>query len=201
MLYNITCPLFQELLPKKQDASTEPAATNLYVSVQGNGRRQVIVSIIQRLLARKMGELVKLPANATTDEGCLEHRKHDTNYEYFWMMGQDGMGECVKSVTYTTRAISPLFESGEVDPELWSSGNYSSWTESVWTTPEVRIFLKPSPSSGRWLMSLGCLMTAVAFFVVYHIDKNSKKWFASRSPSSRTSLDRAAIVTHENVYT
>lgn len=194
ILHNRTCQLFQSVSPKLVRPQEESESNALYVSVPGNGKRQVLVSYLQRILFKQTGVVEETALN---DTACYALREQDTRFEYYWMLGPQLTGECVKSVTYTTRAMSPAFSDDSTEKD-WAAKEYSSWTESVWSSPEIKIFLKPSPTTEWLLIVMGALVTVISFFIIYNIDKNSKKWFNSRPPSSRTSFDRTAIVTASN---
>lgn len=60
------------------------------------------------------------------------------------------------------------------------SGMYSTWTESVWQTLSVRMFLKPSVTTERFSMILGSLVAAIAFILVWFINSRADILFNSR---------------------
>src|SRR5207253_11124890 len=133
---------------------------------------------------------------ASDEKECASHRQNDTTSDYIWVMGKSASsnGTCVKSVTYATYAVSPAFYGyGDAQTVNWSSTRYSTWTESVWSHPTVRIFLKPRPSYEWLVLSLGVIITALSFFVVYHIDKHSKTIFLSEPSTPRSSDERNFI--------
>jgi nicastrin len=110
-------------------------------------------------------------------------------YSYNWMMGPNLTGECWRGSVFLTTAVSPAFDQEKPD---WSSSEYSTWTESVWTSPRLRIFLKPSPAMEWFAFLTGCGITVTSFVIVYFVSKHSKKLFKSE-PSSRTSIDRTNL--------
>jgi hypothetical protein len=62
----------------------------------------------------------------------------------------------------------------------WSSGKYSTWTESVWREFTVRMFLKPSRSHENLTLSLGVLVLSMSFLIVYFANSRSQILFGNR---------------------
>lgn len=60
------------------------------------------------------------------------------------------------------------------------SGVYSTWTESIWQTLSVRMFLKPSAAAERFSIILGSLVAGVSFILVYLINARADVLFNSR---------------------
>lgn len=73
--------------------------------------------------------------------------------------------------------ISVLFFFLDYD---FKSGLYSTWTESVWETFGVRMFLKPSPAAERLSMILGGITAVVSFVLVWFINSRASILFESR---------------------
>jgi nicastrin len=169
--YNRTCSLFQKVGTKNMPASTQNSTFSLYVSVAGNSMRQLYVSYVQHLLVYLTGEDV---SDATTADECFAKRDSDLSNEYYWMSGDNGTGICKQAPTFATSAISPAFDPNNPD---WASTNYSTWTESVWSHPRVRIFLKPSATREWVTLAVGFVMMIVSFVVVYFVEKNSSSIF------------------------
>ncbi|KAJ8985191.1 hypothetical protein NQ317_018220 [Molorchus minor] len=67
---------------------------------------------------------------------------------------------CYKITMNTTEAVSPAFVIPGYD---WSSGQYSTWTESTWAELGIRIFLKPSAAHEKMTIAIGS-MTMIFFF-------------------------------------
>ncbi|KAL6953677.1 hypothetical protein U1Q18_051797, partial [Sarracenia purpurea var. burkii] len=57
--------------------------------------------------------------------------------------------KCMRSLVNFTEAVSPAFI---VDDYDMSSGQYPTWTESVWTTIKVQMFMQPSRRY-EWMFS------------------------------------------------
>lgn len=194
LVNNRTCKLFQEISRGPYPSGgvvTERDTIPLYVSVYGNGVRQLLVNYLHRVMAYLTGENVP---SASDEKECASHRQSDTTSDYIWVMGNSSHGTCVKSVTYATYAVSPAFYGyGDAKTVNWSSTKYSTWTESVWSHPKVRIFLKPSPTYEWLVLFLGVIITALSFFVVYHINQHSKTIFLSEPSTPRSSDERNFI--------
>jgi len=71
--------------------------------------------------------------------------------------------------------LSPTFL---FDPPNWDLG-YSTWTESVWSTPTARIFLK-AKKSHEWLtFLLGFFILILSLFVVKFLDNKALVLFTN----------------------
>ncbi|XP_072378978.1 nicastrin [Diabrotica undecimpunctata] len=92
---------------------------------------------------------------------------------------------CYKVTMNTTKAVSPAFNISDYN---WSSGQYSSWTESTWADIKVRVFLKPAPSQERTTLAVGCVTIIFSFILVYFIKSRSHIFFtppvAPEAPTS-----------------
>lgn len=77
---------------------------------------------------------------------------------------------CYKVTMNTTKAVSPAFNISDYD---WSSGKYSTWSESTWADIGARMFLKPSPSQEHLTLALGCMSLLFSFVIMYFIKMRS----------------------------
>jgi nicastrin len=59
----------------------------------------------------------------------------------------------------------------------WSSGEYPSWTESVWTEISLRMFLKPSRTQEYVTLFSGLLVMAISFVVAYCFSSKGQEFF------------------------
>ncbi|XP_012280937.1 nicastrin [Orussus abietinus] len=124
-----------------------------------------VTSLTGQLLALLTGE--KLPEmNAST---CYEHH-------LAWMGGYNFTGLCINSTVNYSPAVSPAFI---IDGYDMKSGIFSSWTESVWQSLSVRMFLKPSAATERLSMILGSVVTILSFFIVWFINSHTDVLFNS----------------------
>lgn len=108
------------------------------------------------------------------DDCCVQ------SVDVVWMRGKNGTGICMKSATFMTKAVSPALRSDDSSENKWDSTEYSTWTESIWTKPRVRIFLKPSPVNEWLTLTVGVLILIVSFVAIYFIEKNSRDIFLSK---------------------
>lgn len=60
------------------------------------------------------------------------------------------------------------------------SGIYPTWTESIWQTINLRMFLKASAATERLSMILGSIVTSVSFLLVWFINVKADILFNSR---------------------
>ncbi|EZA58167.1 Nicastrin [Ooceraea biroi] len=67
-----------------------------------------------------------------------------------------------------------------VDRYNMKSGEYSTWTESIWQTLSVRMFLKPSAATERFSMILGSLVAGTSIVLVWFINTRADVLFNSR---------------------
>ncbi|XP_076236424.1 nicastrin isoform X2 [Calliopsis andreniformis] len=94
-----------------------------------------------------------------------------------WVDDYNSTGLCINSsVSYST-AMSPAFV---IDGYDMKSGVYSTWTESIWQTLSVRMFLKPSANTERFSMIVGSVVAGVSFILVWFINSRADILFNSR---------------------
>ncbi|XP_057663612.1 nicastrin [Diorhabda carinulata] len=87
---------------------------------------------------------------------------------------------CYKITMNTTKAVSPAFNISDYN---WSSGMYSTWSESTWTDISARMFLKPSPSQEYLNIALGCMSLLFSFGIMYLVKMRSHIIFQSMAVS------------------
>ncbi|CAL1681355.1 unnamed protein product [Lasius platythorax] len=161
-LENAKCTLFR--------ASSAPSAKlinqvlTLYVGVHRapNPATYLTGQLLAFLTGEKLFEM-----NETT---CHENR-------LVWMSGTNFTGLCINSTVNYSAAISPAFI---IDGYDMKSGIYSTWTESIWQTLSVRMFLKPSAATERFSMILGSLIAGTSFVLVWFINNRADVLFNSR---------------------
>lgn len=59
----------------------------------------------------------------------------------------------------------------------WSTGRYSTWTESTWKELNARIFLKPSASHEAFNLAIGFVVMLISFVLVFLINSRSDVLF------------------------
>ncbi|XP_075216040.1 nicastrin [Lycorma delicatula] len=162
------CELFKEAFPYEPRTPYEP--NSVYVGVARS--ENVIVTFTQSSLAFLTGNKTDLSFLS-----CTEAKADEGEYEYIFIAGKSGSGECYKSNSRFTTAVSPAFEIADYD---WSSGKYSSWTESVWQDLNLRMFLKPSRQQEIQTFLVGLFVLLLSFFTVYWIKSRASFLFHTK---------------------
>ncbi|XP_023018628.2 nicastrin [Leptinotarsa decemlineata] len=123
-------------------------------------------------------------------DGNVNCTNHPRNYAFkFYNMSKSiqqlNTTKCYKITMNTTEAISPAFLIPDYD---WSSGEFSSWTESTWAEMNVRMFLKPSAAHEKMTIAIGCISMIFSFVIVYFVKSRSLILFtplsATESPTN-----------------
>lgn len=83
--------------------------------------------------------------------------------------------QCYRTTFNLTKAISPAFTIKDYD---WSSGVYSSWTESSWQDISVRVFLRPSAAHENMTIAIGSIVFIFSMAFVYFVKSRSHILFA-----------------------
>lgn len=86
-------------------------------------------------------------------------------------------GICYETSVNVSQAESPAFV---IDNYDWKSGQYSTWTESVWQQFSVRIFLKPSKAHEIITLVSGIVVFLVSFVIIGWISSKSDIIFPTR---------------------
>ncbi|KAK0078070.1 hypothetical protein PV326_009606, partial [Microctonus aethiopoides] len=158
-LISAQCNLFQAASSPGVKLSNQ--LFSLYVGV--NGAPNIATMYTAQLLALLTGE--KLPEMSAQE--CVDHRLS-------WMGGYNFTGICINSTVTYTPAVSPAFI---IDGYPMQSGLYSTWTESVWQSLSVRMFLKPSAAAERLSITLGSVVAILSFIIVWFIKSRSELLF------------------------
>jgi nicastrin len=87
---------------------------------------------------------------------------------------------CFRTTMNFTEAVSPAFVIEDYD---WSSGQYSSWTESTWGDIKLKIFLKPSAAHENMTIALGSMVFIFSLLFVYFVKSRSHILFAPQLPT------------------
>ncbi|XP_032683205.1 nicastrin isoform X2 [Odontomachus brunneus] len=138
---------------------------SLYVGVYR--APNIATSLTGQLLALLTGEKL-YDMNETT---CHENR-------LAWMGGPNFTGLCINSTVNYSVALSPAFI---IEGYNMKSGVYSTWTESIWQTLSVRMFLKPPAATERFSMILGSLVAIISFVLVWFINNRAHVLFNLRT--------------------
>lgn len=68
----------------------------------------------------------------------------------------------------------------------WSSGEYSTWSESTWNSLSSRIFLRPSRIHEAITLTTGIVVLVFSFCLVYIISTRSEILFEDPGPNAST---------------
>lgn len=137
----------------------------LYVGV--HRALNIATTLTGQLLAYLTGEKL----HDMNETMCYENR-------LAWMGGEKNFsGLCINSTVNYSTAVSPAFIIEGYDMK---SGVYSTWTESIWQTLSVRMFLKPAAATERFSLILGSLVAGFSFVLVWLINNRADVLFNSR---------------------
>lgn len=182
LLISPDCDLFHTVLAPK-DVSVVNGTTTpfpFYVSVFSAGvSTQHIQKLMLQMLAYFTGDETDL-----SEEDCVDNSSSPTST--FWINGRSfangtRQNVCIRSTAQYHAASSPAFE---IEGYNFSSGLYSTWTESVWPNVDafhVRIFLKPSPEVELASMVAGITLFIVAAIVAVLVQRRAAILFPSHS--------------------
>jgi nicastrin len=159
------CPLFLHL--RKDEMEVVERTFPLYAGVFGRYARFTLASdATAKLLTYWTGQIVN-----KSEEDC----KHDSEkpiFDYLWLNGS-----CYNSSLMITPAQSPAFIIDDYD---WSSGEYSTWTESSWNHFSVRIYLKPSLAHDLFTLFLGLAVFILSSLLIWWVNEKAEFIFESR---------------------
>uniref|UniRef100_A0A6B2EHY2 Nicastrin n=1 Tax=Phlebotomus kandelakii TaxID=1109342 RepID=A0A6B2EHY2_9DIPT len=165
-LMSTECPLIEAIVPV--NTSLPPYPPQRYISVhRSNAQRSVIwtYNIFGLTVGQKLEGVAK--------ENC-------THSPRMWFPGFGKQGECHLTTMNISLAISPAFKEAQYN---WTSGRYSSWTESTWSAISARIYLRPSTHHEALTLAIGLTVMVLSFIVVFIINTKSDVLFGN-SPSS-----------------
>ncbi|XP_065351509.1 nicastrin [Cloeon dipterum] len=163
-LNSLNCSLFHSAT--NDDFTLPEYPPPLYVGVSNS------LNAVTGLSGRLIALLTGAETNFSKEECKLN--ESDVTHQYLWMRGNMGAGVCVQTTMNYSTASSPAFD---IEGYNWKSGQYSTWTESVWKGFEVRIFLKPSYGHEAFVISFGSVFLVFSFIVVFFIYKQSDIFF------------------------
>ncbi|CAH0395070.1 unnamed protein product [Bemisia tabaci] len=169
-LENQNCSLWRSFA---WDAKLDAKPASLYVGVD---RHTNVATTFTALT------LADFTANKTTIpfEQCSTDTNTSLDWSYIWMYGDATSGRCIKTYVKLTSASSPAFE---IPDYKWDSGEFPTWTESVWSEFSMRMFLKPSRSYEIFSLSLGVTVIILSLFLVQRVNHCAGSIFNS-TPSS-----------------
>ncbi|KAK9296650.1 hypothetical protein QLX08_009467 [Tetragonisca angustula] len=156
------CTLFQAA--SSPNAKLANQVLSLYVGVHR------VPNTATTLTGQLLAFLTREEVSNMTEAMCYENH-------LIWMAGINNTGLCINSTVNYSTAMSPAFI---IDGYDMKSGMYSTWTESIWQTLSVRMFLKPSAATERLTMILGSSVAGVSFILVWFINSRADILFNSR---------------------
>ncbi|XP_013386352.1 nicastrin-like [Lingula anatina] len=176
-LKNPKCALFKKVLEPKYVEQLAETPQPFYVGVKRANTQNQVTHWVRQLLAYYTGDRLN---SSYTSSNCSSSSKL---YNYYWISHPpDGM--CIRTTANFSEAESPAFLDENFDTYDWSSGQYSTWTESSWAgdAMQVRIFLTPSQHMSNLTFATGVALMVVAMIVTYFI--NSRADFLFTKPDS-----------------
>ncbi|XP_033363936.1 nicastrin isoform X2 [Bombus vosnesenskii] len=162
-LENAKCPLFHAA--SSPNAKLINQVLSLYVGVHR------VPNIATTLTGQLLAYLTREEVANMTETTCYENH-------LIWMAGDNNSGLCINSSVNYSTAMSPAFI---IDGYDMKSGVYSTWTESIWQTLSVRMFLKPSAATEQLTMILGSSVAGISFVLVWFINSRADILFNSRA--------------------
>ncbi|XP_033163062.1 nicastrin isoform X1 [Drosophila mauritiana] len=168
-LQSADCPLFKAAsYPGSQLTNLPPMR---YISVLGGSQESS--GYTYRLLGYLLSQLQP-----------DIHRDNCTDLPLHYFAGFNNIGECRLTTQNYSHALSPAFL---IDGYDWSSGMYSTWTESTWSQFSARIFLRPSNVHQVTTLSVGIVVLIISFCLVYIISSRSEVLFEDLPASNAAS--------------
>ncbi|GAB0096673.1 Nicastrin [Sergentomyia squamirostris] len=165
-LVTAQCPLVDAISP--DNSTLYPFPPSRYISVHRSPNQRSMVwtyGIFGLTVGQKMPDIPR--------ENC-------TIPPLIWYPGIDRQGECHRTTQNISLAVSPAFIK---DTNYnWTSGRYSTWTESTWSAISARIFLRPSAHHEAMTLAIGLIVMFFSFIIVYLINTKSDVLFGN-SPS------------------
>ncbi|XP_045760866.1 nicastrin isoform X3 [Maniola jurtina] len=113
----------------------------------------------------------------------------DTGFSYYWLRGWNQSGVCIETTMNFSQAVSPAFIKSDYD---LTSGEFSTWTESVWQAIWARVFVRASGAGARLAAAVGALATVAAAALTFWLQRHAARVFVD-APAS-VSSDAAGII-------
>lgn len=172
-ILNSNCPLFHMILDEETSERFQKIPEmNLYVSVKHNIKP--LTYITETMLSYFLGDKLE---NVTKSQ-CKS--KSNGTKKAHWMQGsgKPREGFCLVAATRYSEAVSPAFV---IDGYDWLSGEYSTWTESIWlqNAMSVRVFLIPSNKLQAVTLFVGVLLLCLAMGIVYFLNSRAEVVFSA----------------------
>jgi len=115
---------------------------------------------------------------------CLARNVGQNVFTYVFLVGagcsnitEVQCGSCYKTSVGTTVASSPAFLQEDYD---WTSGQYSTWTESIWKVISGRLFLRANPTQDYGTLGLGLIILLISLPSVWWMEKHASTIFGNQ---------------------
>ncbi|KAL5020567.1 hypothetical protein ScPMuIL_003459 [Solemya velum] len=184
-LHNPKCELFKQILDAEDNKDLANAKKPFPFYVGVDSTKNHVTKLTKNLLALFLGRKI----NGTSEDACRKQNETNKIYKYIWMLGpvvgNKREGVCIESTADETDAISPAFVVPDYD---WSSGKYSTWTESSWTVISAQIFLVPSKQLETTILSVGVVILLVSCLLIWFCNQRLDILF-KKSYSYAVSMD------------
>ncbi|CAH0722537.1 unnamed protein product, partial [Brenthis ino] len=117
------------------------------------------------------GHLITLLTGAQLllDRGSCEKYELE-GFSHYWLKGWNRTGVCIQTTMNFSQAISPAFVKPDYD---MSSGEFSTWTESVWQAMWARVFVRATGAGARLAAVTGAAATLAAAALTYWLQRHS----------------------------
>ncbi|KAJ3651438.1 hypothetical protein Zmor_017482 [Zophobas morio] len=170
-LENANCRVHQAI--QKLELNTQPISLYIGVEVAPN----FITTLIGLTLGWVTGDVTG-PGN----RNCTNEPKNYALRYYNMSRSLDDLNTtmCYRITMNFTEAVSPAFI---IDGYDWSSGQYSTWTESIWGDIKLRVFLKPSAAHENMTIAVGSMVFILALLLVYFVKSRAHILFAPQLPT------------------
>eukprot|EP01100_Stratorugosa_tubuloviscum_P001870 TRINITY_DN1424_c0_g5_i1.p1 TRINITY_DN1424_c0_g5~~TRINITY_DN1424_c0_g5_i1.p1 ORF type:complete len:636 (+),score=279.16 TRINITY_DN1424_c0_g5_i1:73-1980(+) len=153
LLNDYNCELFKKYLPNLR--GTLPSPPTNYASIVG--QQSIPVSFVTQFMRDISSINRNETANCTQNSDCFE-------FENVTCVA----GVCLNSTTQLFNSISLGLKKENKDWQIIDS-NYPTWTESVWASPKIRLFLVNNPTFDLIIFLVGSFELVISFFVVFKL--------------------------------
>lgn len=159
------CTIFRDILSLSPENETRIEPYPMYVGVARHVNP--LTHFTKGILVTYLGSKLD---NVTEEKECYEMEPKGS----FYFLNKT----CWESTEVNmTEAKSPAFFISDYD---WGSGRYSTWTESIWQTFTVRIFLKPSLFHEVMTLVSGVTVFLLSMLLVRYVNDRKDVIFPSR---------------------
>ncbi|CAH2099957.1 unnamed protein product [Euphydryas editha] len=97
-------------------------------------------------------------------------RLDEPGFSYYWLKGWNHSGVCIQTTMNFSQAVSPAFIKADYD---MTSGEFSTWTESVWQAMWARVFVSAGGGGARLAAIAGALATVAAALLTYWLQRHA----------------------------